>query len=100
MPKSGWNLVGFDDWLDIWINTCAPDQDTRHQVGSWLLTRIEDPFDGMALVGVTEGLGHPDLWGGWVPDTTWGDQGVYCSYLILKQTGTVRCNSIMTLPWP
>jgi hypothetical protein len=101
MPDGGWNLAGFDDWLDIWINNDAPDQDTRLHVAAWLVTRVDNPYDGMKREGVDEyGMGHPLLWGGWVPDTVWGSQGVYCSYLIFEETGTVRCNSLATLSWP
>jgi hypothetical protein len=100
MPESGWNLAGFDEWVDLWISRDAPDQDTRHQVRAWLITRIDDPYEDMELIGVTGGLGHPNLWGGWVPGTVWDFRGVYCSCMIFPATGTVRCDSLATLAWP
>lgn len=98
MPKrdAGWNLAGFEEHLERWIQQESPSEDVRFAVASWLLSRIEDPYHGMRR----EPEGHPNLWFGMVPGTLQGHEAVYCSYLIFERTGTVRCNSVTTLSWP
>ena len=88
-PSGGWNLAEFEEWLNRWIAQESPSEDLRLAVAHWLLSRLEDPYQGMRR----EAEGHPNLWFGMV-------QAVYCSYLIFEQTGTVRCNSLSTLSWP
>jgi hypothetical protein len=95
-PTAGWNLSDFEDHLDRWIRQESPTEDLRVAVAHWLLSRIEDPYQGMRR----EPDGHPNLWFGMIPGTRHGNQAVYCSFLIFEQTGTVRCNSIATLSWP
>jgi hypothetical protein len=99
--KGGWNLTGFDEHLELWIQLSSPSDDLRVIVANWLLSRIDDPYQGMQREAEGHSnLGHPNLWFGMIPGTRHGYQAVYCSYLIFEQTGTVRCNSVMTLHWP
>jgi hypothetical protein len=94
--SGGWNLTGFDEHLDLWEQLGSPAGDLRRTVTAWVLSRIEDPYQGMRR----EQNGHPNLWFGMVPGSKRGENAVFCSYLIFEATGTVRCNSIATLSWP
>jgi hypothetical protein len=92
----GWNLSDFDEQLDLWQELAKPSDDVRLLVTAWVLSRIEDPYQGLRR----EPDGHPQLWFGMAPGSRRGYGAVYCSCLIFEQTGTVRCNSITTLSWP
>lgn len=89
-------MVGFEERLDTWISIEAPFDDLRLTVTAWMLTRFDDPYQG-----VRRAHGFDNLWFGVIPDTAHDDDRVVCcSYWIEETTRTVRCDSIATLSWP
>jgi hypothetical protein len=100
-PHGGWNLTNLDVHLELWQQICDPPQDVRLIVAEWLMSRLEDPYEGMRHEDVnTDGQGHPNLWSGVVPGTHRDGTVVLVSVLVFEQIGTVRFESIMTLGWP
>lgn len=90
-----WSLQGFEDHLDIWIQAEEPDQDLRNLVTAWVLSRFEDPYQG-----VRREPGFDNLWWGQVPLSLHDGTVVVCSYMIEEATRTVTCKSIAALSWP
>jgi hypothetical protein len=91
-----WQLEGFLDHLDIWIESEQPSADLRFIVTAWILTRYDDPYQG-----VQREPGFDNLWFGEIPRTRHGaGASVACSYRIFARTGVVQCNSIATLDLP
>lgn len=97
MPDSTaqWELQGFQRHADIWISTEDPDQDLKNEVLEWLLSRMDDPYQG-----VKREPGFDNLWYGPVPGTHRGYTVVVCAYFILEAGHAVKCNSIATLNMP
>ncbi|OLB75965.1 MAG: hypothetical protein AUI14_19955 [Actinobacteria bacterium 13_2_20CM_2_71_6] len=88
-----WKLEGFLDCLDAWAESESPDDDLRLVVTAWVLTRYEDPYQGVRREG-----GHPNLWYGVVPYSGDGAASVVvCGYWIEESTRTVRCDSFAKL---
>lgn len=87
-----WRLERFIDHLDYWIDSEHPPDDLRLTVTAWVLTRYEDPYQG-----VQRESGFENLWFGQIPNTRIADAAVACSYWVLAAEHTVRCNSIATL---
>lgn len=95
-PSDQWHLEGFLDRLDHWINTESPSEDLRLTVTAWVLTRYDDPYQGMRREP-----GFDNLWFGPVPRSQHNQTYVVvCSYWIEEQPHTVRCDSIATLTLP
>jgi hypothetical protein len=95
-PLSPWQLIGFIERLDTWIDVERPADDLRLIVTAWVIGRVDDPYQG-----VRRERGFPNLWFGTIPNTTHGTgQVVVCSYWIEETTRSVRCDSIATLDWP
>jgi len=73
-----WELRGFLERLDAWADLESPPADLRLLVTAWIMTRYEDPYQG-----VRRESGFPNLWFGPVPQS---DDGrgliVACSYWI------------------
>jgi hypothetical protein len=91
-----WRLENFLDHLDTWIEREQPSDDLRLTITAWLLTRFDDPYQG-----VQREPGFENLWFGEIPRTRHGEgMAVACSYWIYASKGVVRCNSIATLPLP
>lgn len=91
-----WTLVGFLDRLDAWAERESPSQDLRNVVTEWILTRYDDPYQGMRRE-----KGFPNLWFGTVPNTADGAGNVVvCSYWIEESRRVVRCDSFATLSQP
>ncbi len=88
---SEWRLENFEGSLDRWIDLEKPDDDLRYLVTEWLLSRLDDPYQGVSRA--------PDsnLWFGQVPGSEHGPDAVACSYWIREQDKVVRCDSIATL---
>jgi hypothetical protein len=100
-PHGGWNLTDFETHIELWQQICDPPVEDRLAVANWLLSRLEDPYEGMRHEGVdADGAGHPNLWSGVVPGTYRDGAAVLVSVMIFERVGTVRCNSIMTQGWP
>jgi hypothetical protein len=91
-----WALEGFLERLDAWAEQEDPPADLRLLVTSWIMTRYDDPYQG-----VQRAEGFDNLWFGPVPETDDG-QGhiVVCSYWIEENRRTVRCDSFATLNLP
>jgi hypothetical protein len=91
-----WQLENFIDHLDMWIEREPPSDDLRLTVTAWILTRYDDPYQG-----VQREPGFDNLWFGEIPRTRHGaGTAVACSYWIYAGRGFIRCNSIATLPLP
>lgn len=89
------NLSDFNEWVDRWIQLDSPDVELRLAVRAWLLSRLEDPY-----LGMKREPGFDNLWSCAIPGTRRDWTAVACSYFIFESTGTVRCNSLVTLSWP
>lgn len=91
-----WELKDFLDRLDDWIALEAPPQSLVHHVTSWIMSRGDNPYQG-----VQREPGFDNLWYGVVPRSG-HDAGsvVVCSYFVFETTRVVRCNSFATLNWP
>ena len=91
-----WQLEGFLDRLDAWIELEAPTDDVRLLVTAWIMTRYADPYQG-----VRRETGFPNLWYGAIPDTEDGNGSIVaCAYWIEESNRTVRCDSFATLSLP
>jgi hypothetical protein len=91
-----WTLVGFLDRLDAWVERESPAEDLRLIVTAWVMTRYDDPYQG-----VRRESGFPNLWFGAVPNTDDGSGNVVaCAYWIEESSRTVRCDSFATLGLP
>jgi hypothetical protein len=82
--------------LDAWAEREDPSGDLRILVTSWILTRYDDPYQG-----VQRAEGFEDLWFGAVPNTDDGlGHVVVCSYWIEEIRRAVSCDSFATLNLP
>lgn len=70
-----WLLEEFEACLDAWISLEAPDDDLRLVVTEWVLTRFDDPYQG-----VRREPGFPNLWFGSIPASVHAGRIVVCSY--------------------
>lgn len=97
MPESSalWRLDGFEYHLDIWIDLEKPEQELINGVLAWVISRADDPYQGVAREP-----GFDNLWHGRVPRTSYGGTTVVCSYFVFARERSVRCNSIATLNRP
>lgn len=91
-----WSLENFTDHLDIWKNRESPSQDLVLHVTAWVLSRLEDPYQG-----VRRESGFPNLWYGPVPGSDDGNRTVVvCSYTIEESRRAVCCMGFATLSRP
>ena len=90
-----WRLDKFESGLDAWISLESPDDDIRLLVTAWVLTRFDDPYQG-----VRREPGFPNLWFGAIPSSVQAGQIVVCSYWIYDRERRVRCNNFATLNLP
>lgn len=91
-----WKLEGFIEALDRWIERENPHDDLRLAVTSWVLSRADDPYQG-----VKRERGYDNLWYGVVPKSLHGDNMiVLCSYWVYESRHAVRCDQIATLNYP
>lgn len=72
-----------------------PPQDLTLAVTAWILSRYDDPYQGVRREPAFE-----NLWYGPVPDTDLAGKVVQCAYWIEESTHTVRCDSFATLSRP
>jgi hypothetical protein len=92
----GWRLSRFEERLDDWIDLESPPDDVRAAVTAWILTRVDDPFQG-----ARRELGFPNLWTAVVPGSIHRPQSVVvCSYWVSVGDRTVVCNQVATLGHP
>jgi hypothetical protein len=91
-----WKLEGFLDRLDTWEKIESPSDDLRLIVTAWIMTRYDDPYQG-----VRRESGFPNLWFGVVPHSDDGAGNVVvCAFWIEESRRTVRCDSFATLSLP
>lgn len=90
-----WELVDFEVAVDRWIEREGPSIDLQFVVLQWVLSRFDDPYEGMRREP-----GFPNLWYGVVPATRTRDHAVVCSYFVEERTHVVRCDSFATLGLP
>lgn len=87
---------GFDDHFDDWVVREQPSEHLRAAVLNWMLSRCEQPYDG-----VGREAGFENLWYGRVPGT---EQGaglvVVCAYFIHEREHRLQCSSIGTIGLP
>lgn len=89
-------MEGFGEQIDRWDALESPADDLRSLVTEWVLSRYDDPYQG-----VTREQGFANLWFGRVPRSQDGTGCVVvCSYWIEESTRTVRCDSFATLSLP
>jgi hypothetical protein len=92
---TSWQLAGFEDALDRWIDIDQPSIDLRVIVGDWIFTRYDDPFSG-----VSRELGFDNLWVGVVPGTQRDGTVVVCSYFVYSAARVIAASGLSTLNLP
>ncbi|MGH3764225.1 MAG: hypothetical protein ACRDS0_23060 [Pseudonocardiaceae bacterium] len=91
-----WALESFLERFDSWVELESPKDDLRYVVMTWILTRYDDPYQG-----VRREEGFENLWFGAVPKSDDGAGNVVvCSYWIKESTRIVRCDNFGTLSLP
>lgn len=91
-----WTLERFEREFDLWLARSVVPVELALVVGSWLMSRSDDPYHG-----VRRADGFENLWHGIIPDSADGHgRVVVCSYWIFEATRVVRCNSIAQLGTP
>jgi len=95
-PGPVWRLEGFLERLDIWAELEAPSDNLRILVTSWILTRFDDPYQG-----VRREPRFANFWFGVIPRSR-DSRGtvVTCAYWIEESRRTVRCDSFVSLNLP
>ena len=89
-------LEGFLNRLDAWAELESPKDDLRLIVTAWILTRYDDPYQG-----VRREPSFANLWFGAIPNSDDGSGNVVtCSYWIKESSHTVRCDNFGTLSLP
>jgi len=94
----GWQLEGFLERLDAWSEREGANvsDDVRIAATAWILTRMDDPYQG-----VQREQGFDNLWFGAVPGSHDGKgHVVVCSYWIEETEHVVRCDNFGLLSWP
>lgn len=91
-----WRLENFPECFDAWAERESPTDDLRFIVMDWILTRGDDPYQG-----VRREEGFPNLWFGRIPNSHDGSgRVVVCIYRIEESSRTVRCDHFGTLSLP
>lgn len=91
-----WTLENFLERFDAWVELKSPTDDLRCIVLAWILTRDDDPYQG-----VRREKGFANLWFGPVPNSRDGSgHVVICSYWIQESSRAVRCDNFGTLSLP
>ncbi|WP_020518704.1 hypothetical protein [Catelliglobosispora koreensis] len=91
-----WKLEGFLDRLDAWVAREAPPDELRVLVTAWIMSRYDDPYQG-----VQRERDFENLWFGPIPGSvTKSGTVVVCAYWIKERNRKVRCESFATLPVP
>ena len=97
MPESpGWRLVDFSTHIERWIAQDAPSIDLRVVVIDWLVSRADDPYQG-----VRRWPGADAWWHGEIPLTRTSDsRAVHVNYVIEERTHSVNRRGLATLDLP
>jgi hypothetical protein len=82
----------FDEWYEVG----ALNADQRIFIIDWIMSRAEDPYQG-----VQRERGFENLWWGVIPNTD-DDAGkvVVCTYWVNESSRTVRCDMLALLNRP
>jgi hypothetical protein len=89
-------LDKFPERFGAWVELESPPDNVRRIVGNWILTRYDDPYQGVQRVE-----DKPNLWFGQIPNSRDGSgRVVVCSYWIEESSRTVRCDLFGTLRPP
>lgn len=92
-PEPEWQVLGFDDCMDLWIHTQNPPDELCILVANWLVARIENPH-----VGVRRRPDFPNQWFGKVTNSDHGSgAAVYCTYDLDEAEKIVYIRAISTL---
>jgi hypothetical protein len=94
-PAPAWKLESFEERLDLWAELEKPPIDLRLVVAEWVITRMDDPYQG-----VRRESGFPNLWFGCVPNSGHEGRVVVCSYWVAEREKLVRCDQIASLSSP
>ena len=94
-PSGSWHLVGFEEAVDRWVDREKPTIDLQFVVGEWILSRFDDPYEGMQREPA-----FANLWYGAIPETEFQGQVVVCSYFVEEREHRVSCDSFATLSLP
>lgn len=79
--------------LDAWDSQERPEEDLRVRVTTWIMSRIDDPYQG-----VRREAGFDNLWFGVIPDSAnLAGEVVVCSYFVWEREHSVVCSSIASL---
>jgi hypothetical protein len=97
VPSAGtpWVLANFAEALDLWLERDQPIPGIVMNVGEWIMTRSDDPYQG-----VRREAGFPNLWRTAVPSSQRDGTAVYCAYWIKERDRMVVCENIATLHLP
>ena len=98
MPDSHqvWTLENFLDRLDQWVELEGPPEQVRLTATAWIMTRVDDPYEG-----VRRAPGFENLWFGPIPGSGHGPGLVAaCSYWIFERERRLRCDSFASLARP
>ncbi|MFY1689410.1 hypothetical protein [Plantactinospora sp. WMMB782] len=94
-----WQLVDFEARFDAWADRDNPSTELRIVVAEWILTRMEDPYEG-----ARREPGFPDLWSVRIRGTAVGRPGAFtmvlCSFWIKETEHGVVCDNFATLGYP
>jgi hypothetical protein len=90
-----WNLKDFLEQLDAWIDAEKPTQDLILHVTAWIMSRADDPYQGVRREPT-----FPNLWYVTVPGSLSDGSVVLCSYFIFELTHEVHCKGFGTIGWP
>jgi len=91
-----WTLVGFGERFDAWMAQESPSKDLQRTVGEWIVSRYEDPYQGVERQYEIA----PNLWFGQIPGTLHNETVVVCGYWIAELQRVVRCDSLASLSLP
>jgi hypothetical protein len=90
-----YELRGFLERFDEWVEQDEPDGQLRIAVLDWIFSRAEHPYQG-----VRREPNFANLWFGAVPTTQREWEVVVCSYWIIEAEHAVRCDRFATLNAP
>lgn len=94
--RSFWELVGFEEALDRWIEIDDPSIDVRFVVTEWVVGRADDPYAGMQRRTDVAA----NYWFGIVPESLEGGTVIVCGVWIDEESRSVRCDTIVKLSLP
>jgi hypothetical protein len=92
-------LADFEERFEAWADRDNPSADLRFVVAEWILTRMEDPYEG-----AQREPGFPDLWSVRIRGTAVGERTAFtmvlCSFWINETEHRVACDNFATLGYP